>query len=59
MMNNKYYFYDYKHERHSVCLMNTSPVEYLGVKATADSKEEAENICFNLNFEIQTENLNN
>lgn len=55
----KQYHYEFKHGQHSVILVNYNPIEYLGIKAVADSKKEAEDICLNLNLKIQTEKLNN
>lgn len=44
-----YYFYDYKYGMHCICKGNTSPVEYLGVKGTADTKEKALELINELN----------
>ena len=34
-----YYFYEFKHGMHCIC--KAQGVEYLGVKATAETKQEA------------------
>ena len=36
-----YYFYEFKHGMHCICKGNTSPVEYLGVKTTEETKAKA------------------
>jgi|JI9StandDraft_1071089.scaffolds.fasta_scaffold66681_3 hypothetical protein len=36
-----HYYYEFKHNMHCICAMRLLPLEYLGVKDTCDSKDQA------------------
>jgi hypothetical protein len=46
-MNEPHYFYEFKYNTHCICKANG--IEYLGVKGTAQSREEAVKMVMLLN----------
>ena len=50
------YFYRFKYGLHCICAVRICPIEYCGVKATADTFEKALQIIKELNHDNITTN---